>query len=102
MSQITGPGHAVLDVQSERIAHRSAVSMLSQLTKPRITLMVVITAYIGFELGRRGGADALAPREAFASRPLIVTADWLLLTITMVGTALACMGASILNQVFER
>lgn len=104
MSQFTGPTHAVeLDAHA---THRSNTSMFSQLTKPRITLMVVITAYIGYELGHRGittsVADHLMQRQAFISRPLIPTSDWVLLTLSMLGTAFACMGASILNQVFER
>ena len=109
MTQFTGPTHAAghaaveLDAHAE---HRSAASMFSQMTKPRITLMVVITAYIGYELGRRGLSTSIAEhaahRQAFASRPLFVTPDWVLLTVSMLGTALACMGASMLNQVFER
>lgn len=53
------------------------------LTKQRITLMVVITAAAGF---------ALAPGAW----------SWLTLMGTLMGTALSCMGASVLNQVIER
>lgn len=53
------------------------------LTKPRITLLVVITAYIGFALG---GPDW----------------SWIAMIGTLVGTALSCMGASAFNQVYER
>ena len=54
----------------------------AEMTKLRITLMVVITAYVGFALA--GGGDAVT------------------LLATLLGTALSCMGASALNQVYER
>jgi protoheme IX farnesyltransferase len=59
------------------------------LVKPRITALVVITAAIGF---------AVAPGPA----TLGTASVWLGLAATMVGTALACMGASVFNQVWER
>ena len=58
------------------------------LTKPRITLLVVITAYIGFALGA-----ATLPGGDWS---------WIALTGTLLGTALSCMGASAFNQVYER
>jgi protoheme IX farnesyltransferase len=57
------------------------------LTKPRITSLVVVTAYIGFALGGYAVAGAWS---------------WLMLAGTLVGTALSCMGASVLNQLYER
>jgi len=107
MSQFTGPSQAAVTLDEQSVPlPQSTAAMLSQLTKPRITLMVVITAYIGYELGRRGITTSITEhvggRQAFASRPLLVVADWLLLVMSMFGTALACMGASVLNQVFER
>ncbi|MFI4859924.1 MAG: heme o synthase [Phycisphaerales bacterium JB063] len=60
---------------------------LKQLTKPRITRMVVITAAIGFYMALPGGW-----RET----------PWLTLLIAMVGTALSCMSASAFNQAYER
>jgi len=59
------------------------------LVKPRITLMVVITAAIGFAV-------------AGASPGTVLVASWLSLTGSLLGTALACMGASVFNQVWER
>jgi len=57
---------------------------LVELTKPRITLMVVLTAGIGILLGS-GGEAALA-----------------LVVHTLVGTGLLAAGSSALNQVLER
>jgi heme o synthase len=58
---------------------------LVELTKPGITLMVVLTAGLGFLLAR---GDARLP--------------WLLLVHTLVGTGLVSAGASALNHVLER
>lgn len=55
-----------------------------ELSKPRITLMVVLTTMVGFLLT--------------ASRPL----DFALLLHCLLGTALVASGASALNQVIER
>ncbi len=62
---------------------------LSLLTKPRITLMVAVTAYLGF---------------AFAARGTMMTSAeyWFTLIVTLIGTSLSCMGACTLNQVIER
>jgi protoheme IX farnesyltransferase len=62
----------------------SPVRDFVELTKPRITSMVVLTAAVGFWLG--------------AERPV----PWLLLLHTMIGTALLSSGASALNQVLEQ
>ena len=56
------------------------------LTKPRITLLVMITAAIGFFMA--------------AGRPHAWT--WVGLVGTLVGTSLSCMAASVFNQVIER
>ena len=55
-----------------------------ELTKPRITLLVLVTTLVGFYLGLRG------------SVPLV------LLGHTLVGTALVAGGASAFNMYFER
>lgn len=54
------------------------------LTKPRITVMVLVTAALGFIMG----AGSIAPTAG--------------LFIFLLGTALSCAGASVLNQVIER
>lgn len=63
---------------------RPAVLDYVELTKPRITLMVVITALVGFVMARPGHL------------PLGV------LVSALVGTALVAAGASTLNMVMER
>lgn len=63
---------------------RSRRAAFSDLTKPRITLMVVLTTAAGFMLT--------------GSAPW----DWMLLLHTLLGTALVASGASTLNQVVER
>ncbi len=55
-----------------------------ELTKPRITLLVVVTTLIGFYVGSR------------------VSIPFLLLCHTLLGTALVASGASALNQYLER
>jgi len=55
-----------------------------ELTKPRVTLMVLITTLVGFYLGARGEVNAL------------------LLLHTLLGTALVAGGTSALNQYLER
>jgi len=62
----------------------AAVRDLWEMTKPGITLMVVLTAGLGF---------LLAEDRSFA---------FLLLVHTLVGTGLISAGASVLNQVLER
>ncbi len=54
------------------------------LTKPRVNLLVLVTAVIGFHLGNRGGASLA------------------LLFHTVVGTWLVASGAAAFNQVIER
>jgi heme o synthase len=55
-----------------------------ELTKPRITVLVLITTLVGFYMGTEGPLDAL------------------LLLHTILGTALVAGGASALNQYLER
>lgn len=70
-------------------------SDVSQLTKPRITLMVVITAFIGYALAVRQQAGLIGVTQVIASSGLTLIG-------TLIGTALSCMGAAALNQVMER
>ena len=65
-------------------ASRSTAADYVELTKPRITLMVVLTAFVGYALGSTG--SILTGRLAAA----------------LVGTALVAAGASCLNMVLER
>jgi protoheme IX farnesyltransferase len=61
-----------------------ALSDYLELTKPRVTLMVVITTAVGFYLGSGAGLDPV------------------LLLCTLLGTALVAAGTSALNQYVER
>lgn len=55
------------------------------LAKPRIMLMVLVTVWVGFMFGGR-----------------VYGWDWLTMIAALVGSGLSCMGASALNQVYER
>jgi protoheme IX farnesyltransferase len=83
MTQCGGNQHSVISLSSATWATR--VSDVAQLTKSRITVMVVMTTFIGYQLGVGSG----------------MAIDLVLLT-TVLGTALSCMGACALNQVLER
>lgn len=89
MSQLTGPSENVLALPpvAARSSLRLAFSDFNQLTKPRITLLVLSTTYIGFVFGAKA-AEAVYP--------------WSMVLLTLLGTALSCMGASAFNQVLER
>jgi len=66
------------------VAPRARAADFVALTKPRITLLVLVTAAVGFALGARGGIDPGA------------------LAALLAGTALVSSGASALNQYAER
>jgi protoheme IX farnesyltransferase len=65
----------------------SALSSYVALTKPRITLFVVMTAFVGFVAGTRGPLSEM---------------DAVLLLHTLLGTALVASGTSAFNQVWEK
>ena len=77
------PG-GIADVPAEPLSARSRVSSYLELTKPRITFLIVLTAAAGFCLGSRGAVD------------------YRLLSISMLGIALLASGVSTLNQYMER
>ena len=66
-------------------AVRARATDLYELTKPRMNFLVVVTTMVGFFMASRG-----------------TSTDWALLLHTLVGTALAAAGASVLNQYIER
>jgi protoheme IX farnesyltransferase len=74
---------AVATVAPARLL-RARLADAIELTKPRVTSMVLLTTLAGFYMGSRGGLDAM------------------LLVHVLVGTALAAAGASALNQYVER
>jgi protoheme IX farnesyltransferase len=73
----------LLDAKSK--PEPSLLSSYITLSKPRITLMVIVTVWVGFMFGGR-----------------LQGWDWVTLWSALVGAALSCMGASVLNQVYER
>lgn len=68
----------------ELTRRRIRVGDLVELTKPRITFLVLITTLVGFYMGSRDGLN------------------FLLLFHAILGTGLVASGASALNQYFER
>jgi protoheme IX farnesyltransferase len=66
------------------VARRAVVADYLELTKPRITLMVMMTALVGYVMGARGPVDL--------SR----------LALALAGTGLVAGGASALNMLLER
>lgn len=67
-------------------ARSTLLSDLLELTKPRITIFVVMTAFVGFAVGQRGPLSSI---------------DALLLAHTLLGTALVASGTSAFNQIWE-
>jgi protoheme IX farnesyltransferase len=65
----------------------SAFASYVALTKPRITLFVVMTAFVGFVAGTKGPLSGM---------------DAVLLLNTLLGTALVASGTSAFNQVWEK
>lgn len=61
------------------------------LTKARLTMLVVITAWLGFSLGYQSAGQSLSG-----------LAGWVTLLAALAGTGLASMGAGAINQVMER
>lgn len=78
------PGQSVPVTEISRPMQGSLSSDLSELTKARLTIMVLLTTLAGF---------TLAGHEAF---------DWSRLIHTLLGTALVAICSSILNQALER
>ena len=69
-------------------SHVAVLADYWQMAKPRLTLMVVITTFIGFAMGLKYLG---AGQWSYAA-----------LLATLSGTGLSCIGAGVFNQVFER
>ena len=65
---------------------RRKQGLIAELTKARLTALVMLTILVGYALGRTGQAGGF---------------DWLTLGWTMVGGFFAAAGSAILNQVLE-
>jgi len=89
VSQLTSTrvGAVERDAARAESAAPSLLGDLMTLTKMRITLMVALTAFVGFALAVADAPD---------------TWSWLTLIGALLGTSISCMGASVLNQVYER
>src|SRR6201988_4036497 len=77
------PGQAV-DVERARLSWRERISAYWELTKPRITFLIVLTSAAGFGMASRGRIDYLAMLSA------------------LFGIALLSSGIATLNQYAER
>jgi protoheme IX farnesyltransferase len=71
-------------IASVVVARRTALADYLELTKPRITLMVVMTALVGYVMGARGPVSLAR------------------LAVALAGTGLVAAGASTLNMLLER
>lgn len=75
---------AVADIDRARLSTRDRVSAYWELTKPRITFLIVLTSAAGFGMASRGGIDYLSLLSA------------------LFGIALLSSGIATLNQYAER
>ena len=78
------PASAVATIERPRLSARERVSAYVELTKPRITFLIVLTSAAGFGLASRRGIDYLA------------------LVSALLGIALLSSGIAALNQYAER
>ncbi len=78
--------HDLLPDVAPRSTRLQRAADYAEMTKLRITAMVVVTAYIGYSMGASGDAGASLTT----------------MLACLIGTALCCMGASCFNQVYER
>jgi protoheme IX farnesyltransferase len=62
-----------------------------ELTKPRIGLLVIITAYLGYYIGLRK-----------IDLYMVQSTEWVVLLHLLFGMFLSCSGACVFNQYFER
>jgi protoheme IX farnesyltransferase len=74
----------IAELAGERLTLRERLAAYAELTKPRITFLIVLTAAAGFCLASRGGVDYLA------------------LLSSLVGIGLLSSGIATLNQYIER
>ena len=72
-------------ISSASSAEKSLVSVLADLVKARLTLLVLLTTLVGFYIGWRG-----------------VPMNYWLMFHSLLGTALVAAGAAALNQLLER
>ena len=92
MTQLTSQSdrRMVLTPWARWAAVAAVVADYYQLAKPRLTLMVVITAFIGYAMGLEASGVRGGQWSALS------------LMATILGTALSCIGAGVFNQIIER
>jgi heme o synthase len=75
---------AIAELQGEPLTMRERIAAYAELTKPRITFLIVLTAAAGFCLASRGGVD------------------YFRLIVSLLGIGLLSSGIATLNQYIER
>ena len=70
---------------------REKISNYIELTKPRITMLVLVTAYLGYYLGLRSQDNHMASLDS-----------WIVLFYLLLGTWGTSASAAVLNQLIER
>ncbi len=91
MTQLA-PDNLMASTQIQDIPRLPSLADFQILTKPRITVLVMVTGAIGFFMG------------GYAESGIAFSANWPLWTLigTLLGIGLSCMGACAINQVIER
>jgi heme o synthase len=84
MEEIVKLHPAISELNAEPLTMRERLACYAELTKPRITFLIVLTAAAGFCLASRGGVD------------------YVRLVSSMLGIALLSSGIATLNQYMER
>ena len=69
---------------------KEKISLYIELTKPRITMLVLVTAYLGYYLALRS-----------QDNPMVSFDSWLILFYLLLGTWATSASAAVLNQVLE-
>ena len=75
---------AIAELQGQQLTMRERIAAYTELTKPRITFLIVLTAAAGFCLASRGGVD------------------YFRLLVSLLGIGLLSSGIATLNQYIER
>ena len=73
------------------MVEKEKISAYIELTKPRIVMLVLVTAYLGYYLGLRSQDDYMNS-----------LASWRVLLYLLLGTWATSASSSVLNQVIER
>ncbi|MCC5830031.1 MAG: protoheme IX farnesyltransferase [Phycisphaeraceae bacterium] len=91
MSRLTRTTAISASLSSPDSASPTLAQDVVTLTKARLTLLVIVTAWLGFALGYQSLNLSIAG-----------IGDWMVLLATLLGVCMASMGAGAINQVMER